>query len=146
VTYLDCLVPNNVVSLYTPPGMLCPAYATALGKVLLAHLSLPDLEARLPRMKMESLTPHTITSASMLKAALEEVRGQGYAVDRGELHSDVHCIAVPVKEPNGEAIAAISVTARVADLPAQWEKRTVTALLACTEEASCHLFSAASLS
>src|SRR5438105_4373742 len=35
VTYLDCLTPNHAVSLYTPPGLLAPAYATSLGKALL---------------------------------------------------------------------------------------------------------------
>src|SRR5262249_35855237 len=36
VAYLDCLIPKHAVSLYTPPGLLVPAYATSLGKALLA--------------------------------------------------------------------------------------------------------------
>lgn len=141
VTYLDCLMPNHAVSLYTPPGLLAPAHATSLGKVLLAHLPELDLEAALSRLQLEPLTPHTITSRLKLTAILEEVRHQGYAVDYGELHSDVHCVAVPIKDLSGRAIVAISVTARAAELPAHWEDRTAAVLIACADEATRHLFS-----
>jgi IclR family KDG regulon transcriptional repressor len=145
VMYLDCLTPNHAVSLYTPPGLLVPAYATSLGKALLAHLPESDLEIALARVPLEPLTPDTITSPAKLKAALDEVRRRGYAVDRGEFHSDVHCIAAPIKEPDGHAVAAISVTARAANLPARWEEHTAAVLVACAEEAAGHLFGAMSL-
>lgn len=140
VAYLDCLIPNHTVSLYTPPGLLVPAYATSLGKALLAHLPAPQLEDALSRLQLEPLTSRTITSKAGLKAALEEVRRKGYAADDGELHRDVHCVAAPIKDPNGCAIAAISVTAREVDLPARWEKQTASVLVACTQEAAQRLF------
>ena len=140
VTYLDCLIPNHAVSLYTPPGLLVPAYATSLGKALLAHLPGAQLDYALARLQLEPLTSRTITTRAGLKAALDEVRSKGYAVDRGELHRDVHCIAAPIKEPGGQPIAAISVTARAAELPAHWEEQTATVLVACTQEAAHHLF------
>jgi DNA-binding IclR family transcriptional regulator len=140
VAYLDCLTPNHTVSLYTPPGLLVPAYATSLGKALLAYLPTPQLEYALSRLQLKPLTPRTITSKAEFKSALEEVRTKGYAADSGELHRDVHCVAAPIMDPNGYAIAAISVTARAADLPARWEKLTASVLVACTREAAQRLF------
>jgi IclR family acetate operon transcriptional repressor len=139
VAYLDCLIPNHAVSLYTPPGLLVPVYATSLGKALLAYLPGPQLDHVLARLQLEPLTSRTITTRTELKVALDEVRSNGYAVDRGELHRDIHCVAAPIKEPSGRPIAAISVTARAAELPAHWEEQTATVLVACTQEAAHHL-------
>lgn len=142
VAYLDCLTPNHAVALYTPPGLLVPAYATSLGKALLAYLPAAELEEALSRLYLEALTPRTITTRSRLKAALEAVREQGYAVDRGEFHRDVYCIASPLLEPGGRAIAAISVTARAADLAANWEEHTAVLVVKTAQEAARTRFSA----
>jgi DNA-binding IclR family transcriptional regulator len=140
VVYLDCLTPNNAVALYTPPGVLVPAYATSLGKALLAFLPEHDLEALLPRLRMEPLTPRTIMSQSRLKAVLEEVRQQGYAVDHGEFHRDVSCVAAPILEPGGRAVAAISVTARATEVETNWEEQTAAPVLRAAREAARTLF------
>lgn len=140
VAYLDCLTPNHALSLYTPPGFLVPAHATAMGKVLLANLPAAELEAVLPQLHLEPLSPNSITSLARLRMALEEVRAQGYAVDRGELHRDVYCIAAPIMEPSGHAVAAISVTARATDLAAQWEAQTATLVVKATRKATSSLF------
>jgi DNA-binding IclR family transcriptional regulator len=143
VTYLDCLTPNNAVALYTPPGLLVPAYATSLGKALLAYLPEPELEAALSRLQLEPLTPRSITSRSRLQAALAEVRQQGYAVDHGEFHRDVSCVAAPILEPDGRAIAAISVTARATEVAPNWEEQTAAPVLRAAREAARTLFGVA---
>ena len=38
------------------------------------------------------------------------VREGGFAIDEGEISPDVGCLAVPVRRPCGEVVAAISVT------------------------------------
>jgi IclR family acetate operon transcriptional repressor len=136
VMYLDCLVPNRAVSLYIMPGSLLPAHATALGKVLLAHLPPPELDDALARMSFEPITPRTIVSAAQFRAGLEDVRRQGYAVDRGEFTIDVGCIAAPILGSHGQTIAAISVSARSAELPSAWEQTSVPLVVAAAREAS----------
>jgi DNA-binding IclR family transcriptional regulator len=54
------------------------------------------------------LTPYTITSAQALRAELKRVREQGYALDDRENHADMRCIAVPVLDREGRAVAALS--------------------------------------
>jgi len=55
-----------------------------------------------------ALTPYTITSAAALRAELKRVREQGYAVDDRENHADMRCVAVPVLDRDGRAVAALS--------------------------------------
>ncbi len=136
VMYLDCLVPSDSLSLYTAPGAVVPAYATALGKVLLAHLPPSELEVVMPRLRLKPLTPQTITSPAEIRLVLEEVRRRGYAVDRGEFKADVNCVGAPIKDSSGRAIAAISVTARVAELSANWEEQVVPLIVATSQKAA----------
>lgn len=140
VMYLDCLTPNHPVSVYTPPGALAPAHATSLGKALLAFLPKEDLESLLPQLKLEPRTPSTITSLPKLRAALEQVRQRRYAIDEGELKTDVNCIAVAITDPNGHSVAAISVTAQANGLKRTWEREVSTALIATARKAAADLF------
>ena len=55
-----------------------------------------------------ALTPHTITSPAALRAELKMVRQLGYALDDRENQADMRCIAVPVLDREGRAVAALS--------------------------------------
>lgn len=140
VMYLDCLVPNNAISLYTPPGVAVPAHATSLGKCLLAFLPEHERALVLDQLPLEPITPNTITSRDRLEAALAEIRRRGYALDHGEFVADVNCVAAPVLDASGHAVAAISVTARVAGLPERWEEEAAAALSAVARAAAQQLF------
>jgi DNA-binding IclR family transcriptional regulator len=45
-----------------------------------------------------------------LRAALELIRRDGYALDRGEISDDVRCVAVPVFDASGFTAGALSVS------------------------------------
>ncbi len=84
----------------------CPAYPTSMGRVLLA--ALPDGRARrLPRAGAElvKLTANTIDRETELRAELERVRGQGYAVVDGEREEGVRSAAAPVRDASGAVVA-----------------------------------------
>ncbi|MGH2530896.1 MAG: IclR family transcriptional regulator [Thermomicrobiales bacterium] len=136
VTYLDCLVPNHSPSLFMPPGFRAPAHATALGKVLLAHLPTKERDAVLGRLSLRASTTHTVTSLDALRSILLRIQEDGYAVDRGEFVTEVNCVAAPIKGPGGETVAAISVTMREQELPERWEEDIVSLVCATAAEAS----------
>ena len=84
-----------------------PAYCTASGKAMLAF---SDEEALAGVLRAE-LTPHTrstITDPQALLRELARIRDRGIALDREENHRGIACIAVPLLEPGGRAVAAIS--------------------------------------
>lgn len=92
------------------------AHALAMGKVVLALLE-PEVLARYVARGLKSFTPHTITSVEMLTADLEQVRHDGFAVDREEFDQDFCCIAAPVYDERGRfvAVLGLSVTPHVFD-------------------------------
>jgi IclR family pca regulon transcriptional regulator len=93
------------------PGSRMPAYCTAMGKVLLAHL--PDEVQRelIAQLKLERNSPSTITSRQALRAELERIREDGYAVNEQELRPGLQAIAVPVRDESREVVAAVGIAA-----------------------------------
>lgn len=91
-------------------GRRVPAYCTALGKVLLAHLSPPRLEEYLNTEELEPLTANTITQKDKLKEELKKVRKRGFAVDDEEFSEGNLCIAVPIQDFRGDVNSSISVS------------------------------------
>ena len=103
--------------LYTPPGTLMPPHCTAMGKAQLADLSEPELARWLQRAPRAQHTPQSITDADHLAEHLVDIRRRGYAIDDQEYNIGVRCVAAAVRDASGQAVAAISVTASIHELP-----------------------------
>lgn len=88
-------------------GRRLPAYATSLGKALLAERFGTQRDEHVPAA-LKSLTPHTITDRSDLDRALDEVRVRGYACDDEENTVGLRCFAVPLRycSPAQDALSA----------------------------------------
>jgi IclR family transcriptional regulator, acetate operon repressor len=82
-----------------------PPHCSALGKVLYAFDAL-----RLPKGPLEARTAASVTDPAVLASQLEAIRHQGYAVTRGEVEDGLDALAAPVRDPRGQAIAAIGVS------------------------------------
>ncbi|HEV2924584.1 MAG TPA: IclR family transcriptional regulator [Solirubrobacteraceae bacterium] len=93
------------------PGSRLPAYATAMGKILLAYLPESDQRELLSSMKLTKRGPNTITSKKALRDELDEVSEEGFAVNDEELAPDLFAIAAPVRNEAREVVAAINVAA-----------------------------------
>lgn len=96
--------------LFTRVGMQHEAYCSGIGKVLLAHLPEDQQRAYLAGGPFPALTARTITDASALAAELHRVREQGHAIDDGEIAEGLICVAVPVRQPDGRVLAAVSIS------------------------------------
>jgi IclR family pca regulon transcriptional regulator len=90
-------------------GTRFPAYVTSVGRVILAHLPDEDVEARLARAELKPLTPRTIATPQALRAELRRVRRQGYAVVDQELEEGLRSVAAPVRDRDGEVVAAVNI-------------------------------------
>ncbi|AZQ35390.1 IclR family transcriptional regulator [Streptomyces cyaneochromogenes] len=105
----------RVMSVNVTVGTRLPAYATSLGRVLLADL--PPGERKLDASGaalLRPLTPRTITDPSTLTAALEDVRARGYALVDEELEEGLRSVAVPVRDRTGRVVAAVNVATHAA--------------------------------
>lgn len=85
------------------------AHALALGKVVLARLRAAGLERYVGR-GLRAFTRNTITRPPVLATELEEVRTNGFAIDREEFDLDFCCIAAAVLDARGRFVAAIGLS------------------------------------
>ena len=91
-------------------GTSAPAHCTAAGKALLAYRESRGRRALLSAQGLKAMTKNTITSIDELEEELAHVRSTGVAYDRREIVSDVACIAAPVFDDDGDAVAAVSIS------------------------------------
>lgn len=101
---------------FFPPGTLSPMHSSGIGKALLAEMDEARLARLLKMRPLEAFTARTITDPQALRDDLAAVRRRGYSIDDEEKNPGMRCIAAPVFDATGEAVAGISVsgpTARV---------------------------------
>ncbi len=110
---------KRIMSVQIEVGTRLPAYATSMGRVLLAALSPTDLDDYFQQAKFEQLTPHTITAEQQLRTALNHVREQGWCMLDQELEVGVRSIAVPLHDPAGRVFAAMNISTNATRVPAE---------------------------
>lgn len=95
-------------------GRRLPAYATALGKSLLADRFGAERDGHIPHT-LAPLTPYTVTDRTVLDESLDEVRVRGYATDDQENTVGIRCFAVTLRyaKPAQDAISASVPVARL---------------------------------
>ncbi|MFI8992823.1 IclR family transcriptional regulator C-terminal domain-containing protein [Streptomyces sp. NPDC053542] len=109
IRYTARVATTRVMSVNITVGTRLPAYATALGRVMLAGLPPAERAARLARTEPRPLTPRTVTDPDALAALLDQVADQNYALVEEELEEGLRSIAVPVRSGTGEVVAAVNV-------------------------------------
>ncbi|MCI2423771.1 helix-turn-helix domain-containing protein [Saccharopolyspora sp. K220] len=119
ITYLLRVQTKRIMRLAVAVGSRLPAYATATGRVLLAHLPEDELDRTLDMTEFRQLTPRTVTNPDQLRKILIRVREQGYAVVDQELEEGVCSIAVAVHDPRSESMASINISAHPARVSAK---------------------------
>lgn len=100
----------RMVRMFTELGNRVPLHSTGCGKVLLAFEPDTVLASIIERTGLAAYTPKTITDSNQLRQELEAIRQKGYAIDSGEQEEGVCCLAVPVYDPEGRVIAAMSIS------------------------------------
>jgi IclR family transcriptional regulator, KDG regulon repressor len=91
-------------------GLRNPAHSSAVGKVLLSHLPEEELNGLIKEKGLPKRTENTITDLVQLKEHLKAVRNQGYAVDDEENEKGIRCVAAPIYNEAGRAVAAVSIS------------------------------------
>jgi DNA-binding IclR family transcriptional regulator len=98
--------PGAVINYSLIAGRLAP-HTSSAGMILLAYGSDGDRE-RVLTGPLPAVTRNTITDPARLREVLATARRRGFAVVDGHLHPDVTGVAVPVLDPVGRLIAALS--------------------------------------
>jgi DNA-binding IclR family transcriptional regulator len=117
VVYIERMLGTKALGMRSEVGRRALAHSTALGKAILSCYPLADVKAFIAARDLSAVTPKTITDPARFLAELDKVREQGYAIDDEENEIGGRCIAVPIFDHTGNAIAAVSVSAPTARLP-----------------------------
>ena len=91
-------------------GLSLPLHAPAAGKVLLAYQPEDKRKELLKKIDLKAFNQNTITNSDQLKKELEDIRENGFAVDREEVFLGTTCLAAPIYNADKEVIAALGIT------------------------------------
>jgi IclR family pca regulon transcriptional regulator len=110
VVYIARVPTRRIMTVAISVGTRFPAYATSMGRVLLADRPDDWLDGYLASITLAPLTSHTVADAAALRAELVKIRKQGWALVDQELEEGLRSVATPIRDAEGRAIAAVNVS------------------------------------
>ena len=125
-------VPTSVriMSINLGIGTRLPAFATSMGRVLLAALSAEEVEELLTHASpLARYTPKSVVDPPALLREIDAVRRQGWALVDQELEMGLRSIAVPIVDASGRAVAALNIGTHASRWPIQKLTQEVLPLL-----------------
>jgi|SRR3954466_14199098 IclR family KDG regulon transcriptional repressor len=105
--YVDKVDSAQPLKAITTIGSRVPATVTSTGKAILAWLPSESLDVAFQHVKR--YTPLTLMRRRDIEKDLEETRGRGYSINRGEFRVGVCGLGAPVRDRSGSVIAAVGV-------------------------------------
>lgn len=110
VVYLYKFDSQQPLNIFSHIGKRIPAHAAAVGKALLTAYSDEEIKALYRDVKLQSLTPNTITDLDVLLEQIDEIRQLQFAYESEESTPYITCIATPIHNSAGNTVAAISIS------------------------------------
>ncbi|MCC3265055.1 IclR family transcriptional regulator domain-containing protein [Arthrobacter gengyunqii] len=109
VVYVARFTAPRLVHVSVNVGTRFPAWATSMGRILIAALEPAEREAHLAAVELRPLTPHTVSSLAELRAEVELAGTRGWSRVTDELEGGLRGVAVPVSRA-GKVVAAANVS------------------------------------
>lgn len=129
---------KSPIEIGVKPGSLLPLHATAQGKVALAFGD-PLVRERILDSELETLTPHTLTTARALVADLAKAKRQGWATAPNEVLIGLNALAVPIFDGRGVLAGTISIVDSIQHIEAEPSPEQIRHTLAAAAKVSASL-------
>jgi IclR family acetate operon transcriptional repressor len=110
VMFISQVETHESIRAFFPPGTQAPMHASGIGKALLGTFSESRLHRYLQNAPFERFTPQTIVTREELLAEVHQIRDLGFAFDNEEKSVGMRCIAAPIVNFQGQAVAGISIS------------------------------------
>ncbi|MFC5496797.1 IclR family transcriptional regulator C-terminal domain-containing protein [Caenimonas terrae] len=120
---------NAVLAYGLHLGARLPAHATSTGRVLLAAKTKTEFNAWMKGRELPRLTAHTTVDPKALRAIIEQVRADDFCVAQEEHEIGVHALAVPLRNMQGQTVAALNVVTSAQRLEPRTMQRDLLPLL-----------------
>jgi len=111
IVYIARVNVTRIMSIDLGIGSRLPAFCTSMGRVLLANLPQPELDAYLSKVKFRRYTERTVNSAEKLRQILRLVQRNEFAIVDQELELGLRSMAIPLRNAAGKVVAALNVGA-----------------------------------
>jgi IclR family pca regulon transcriptional regulator len=108
IVYVARVPTRRIMAVMISVGTRFPAYATSMGRVLLAGLDRHQLDDLLERIELHPLANGTVSTRAQLERELDSVRTQGYAIVDQEFEPGLRSVAAPIRDRSGATIAAVN--------------------------------------
>jgi IclR family transcriptional regulator, pca regulon regulatory protein len=110
VIYIARVPTKRIMTVTISVGTRFPAYATSMGRVMLAAQPEERLVEYLTATRLRGLTGHTITNPTELRRELRKINAQDWALVDQELEEGLRSVAAPIRDADGQVIAAVNVS------------------------------------
>ena len=135
IVYVARVPVSRIMTVSITIGTRFPAFATSMGRVLLAGLSPGDLDDYLAKVDLTPLTGRTIASTDALRQELSRVRTAGFCVVDSELEEGLRSLAAPIRDRAGKVVAAANISTQTARYTAAAIRKDLVPALLSTAEA-----------
>ncbi|HEV2376445.1 MAG TPA: IclR family transcriptional regulator C-terminal domain-containing protein [Streptosporangiaceae bacterium] len=110
IVYVARVPTKRIMTVAISVGTRFPAFATSMGRVLLAAMREEEFERYLAEATFEAFTARTETDPGRLRDIVHEVAEQGYAIVDQELEEGLRAIAAPIRGSGDAVTAAVNVS------------------------------------
>lgn len=135
IVYVARVPVRRIMTVSITVGTRFPAYATSMGRVLLAGLTDDALADYLARVTLAPLTERTVSTPKELLREITRVRRDGYSIVDGELEQGLRSLAAPIRDHTGAVVAAANISTQSARTTSTAVRRDLIPPLLSTTEA-----------
>lgn len=107
---IEQIMTDSRLSVNARVGNTEPVYCSSVGKCLVAFCDDEKRETIISKIDFVPLTKNTITDKERLRAELDQIVENGYAVDDGEMSEDIICIAAPIYNHSGKVSYSVGIS------------------------------------
>lgn len=117
VVFVSQVETHKPIRAFFRPGTRGHMHCSGIGKALLSALGRDDVEKILRTKGLPAFTPKTLVDADALFADLEDIRTRGWSLDDEERYLGMRCVAAPIFNTFGEAVAGVSISGPTVRMP-----------------------------
>ncbi len=110
IVYVGRVQVSQIMTVGITIGTRFPAYATSMGRVLLAGLDSKQLDEYFRATPLKARFPTTLADEKSLREAIDRVREQGWCMVDQELEPGLRSLAAPVRDAEERVVAAINLS------------------------------------
>ncbi|GAA3604678.1 IclR family transcriptional regulator domain-containing protein [Microlunatus ginsengisoli] len=125
IVYVARVSTRRIMTVGIAVGTRFPAFATSMGRVLLAALTPDELDSYFVAADLTPPTPRTVHDEAALRAILRTVGEQGWAEVDQELEAGLYSLAAPIRDADRRVVAAINVSTTSPERPAELRDRVI---------------------